>query len=358
MWSFHQQCAGLCFCVQPSEESWERRCKAVQDAQWPSTHQPTKSGPCDKDSMNVWFAHLLQQVCMCDRVLLCSSVETPDSSTDCVWPCCHTHTHTHTHTLLITVNSSSHTHNVSAGSACKTGQLNSFVRCTREQPSPCHSLPYMSPSTLLLQHTFCTYFRFQTRPGSRARQPGSSVGTHSLLFIKFVSDKHSILKGVIHWLSACHIRSMQTIGASSLSCICKERSTLAGSSVNSTQQWCANCPEQLYVVPLNTLIWSVTTSLMEANNVTIEVIFSPREDALSGDGDGLLPLLHHDDVVLLRKSRGSPFVDLELSDRRKCVARKMSQTQINNKPALKARNPAQTCRQPPLELLLSFLISC
>lgn len=46
---------------------------------------------------------------------------------------------------------------------------------------------------------------------------------------------------------------------------------------------------------------------IEANNVTDEAIFSLHEDALSSDGDGFLPLLHHDDVLLLRKTRGSPF---------------------------------------------------
>lgn len=51
---------------------------------------------------------------------------------------------------------------------------------------------------------------------------------------------------------------------------------------------------------------------IEANSVTGEVIFSLHEDALSSDGNGFLPLLQHDDVVLLRKSRGSPFVDLQL----------------------------------------------
>lgn len=50
---------------------------------------------------------------------------------------------------------------------------------------------------------------------------------------------------------------------------------------------------------------------IEANNVTGEVIFSLHEDALSSDGDGFLPLLHHHDVVLLRKTRGSPFADLQ-----------------------------------------------
>lgn len=49
---------------------------------------------------------------------------------------------------------------------------------------------------------------------------------------------------------------------------------------------------------------------IEANNVTGEVIFSTHKDALRSDGDGFLPLLRHDDVGLLRKSRGSPFVDL------------------------------------------------
>lgn len=48
------------------------------------------------------------------------------------------------------------------------------------------------------------------------------------------------------------------------------------------------------------------------NNITGEAIFSSTEDALSSDGVGSLTLLHHNDAVLLRKSRGSPFVDLQL----------------------------------------------
>lgn len=73
----------------------------------------------------------------------------------------------------------------------------------------------------------------------------------------------------------------------------------------------------------------MTGLTIEANNVTGEVIFSLHEDALSGDGDGFLPLLHHGDVVLLRKSRGSPFEDLQLRHRwRKFVARNRKQTDI------------------------------
>lgn len=56
----------------------------------------------------------------------------------------------------------------------------------------------------------------------------------------------------------------------------------------------------------------------QSNNVTGEVIFSAHDDALAGDGS-LLPLLH-DDVVLLRKSRGSPFVAVQLRHRRHSCA--------------------------------------